>query len=367
MEIHKLNTIKNIKKRRCIMKKEKIQKGNDQYDRFTFIQDIFAIPSNDQIVAIGPPGVTVKYKNFRLHIPSKRQVLKPSYVINDYPTHFMMIIVFNYKLQKGEKFNAFITYKDSKFDATQTNCVIRYNPTPKYRLTVTTKILNESHNMKEWIEHYLKLGVEHFYIYKDFKTTDTEDLNKVLTPYISSSLVTLIEWPYHHGNCTEHKFGQMGQINHAIYKYGRGSSEWLFIGDVDEYIVPKYKFNKSNFIDSIVKQQSSSPSILKIQTYWFGGQENTKVEKWDTDKTKKYIYRKDEPEGFDNRTKCIVRPEKVKLFRIHQPDIYEGELINVSVDKVQINHYFNFSNWQTRDTDIEITVKDESLVEIFIK
>ena len=234
--------------------------------------------------------------------------------------------------------------------------ILEKNITPHYTFTVTTKILNEAHNLEEWYNHYIKLGCEQFYIYIDDKSIDKNDVKRISSKY--SKLVTLITWPFHHGNCTEHKFGQIGQINHCVYKYGR-SCDWLFIGDVDEYIVPHVGI--TNFINDLSKY-NTNVSVLKLQTYWFGGDEI--VEKWDTNKTTKYLYRKSRPEGIHNRTKCIVKPNKIKLFNIHNPMIYDGQMIDVSVDKCQINHYYNFSNWQKRDVEHNFSIKDTCLCNI---
>ena len=212
--------------------------------------------------------------------------------------------------------------------------------------------------MTEWLSHYIKLGFEHFYIY-DNNSTDKEQLSAVLNKY--SEYITLIDWPFMHGNCTEHKFGQFGQINHCIYKYGQ-LSEYMFIGDVDEYIVPKIK-NKTLY-DFLKNYDNNKISTYKMQTYWFGVNKDENIIKYDINKTKKILWRKKYSEGENSRTKCIIQPYKITLYGIHNPIIYNKNIMNIDIKDIQINHYYNMSLWRKRGLKINIKVYDNSILNI---
>ncbi len=369
MNWDKLITLNNVKRRRCTFKKHRIDKNNDQYDRTTFVYDIFDIPEQNCIVVTGPPSVSIKYTNLKLCIKSvgvemNEFVIIPSVLINNYPTHLLFIAIFKYDSNKVIGTDIKLVYDDCKFNQKKWYTLYKHIP-HCYKFAVTTKILDESHNICEWIEHYIKLGAEHFFIYEN-NSKEREFLVEKIGKY--SKFITLIDWPFLHGNCTEHKFGQFGQINHCLYKYGR-ACDWLFIGDVDEYIVPKYDFKGSNFIDTLLKQHCGEEmargdiSVLKFQTYWFDtNNKKLKLEPDCINKTEKLLWRTKRPEGVNNRTKCIINSKNVKLFKIHEPDIYEGKMIDVQIEKAQINHYYRMTNWRKRELPLKFNVYDDSIL-----
>ena len=64
--------------------------------------------------------------------------------------------------------------------------------TPKHYLAVCAIAKNEGPYFKEWIEWYLKQGVEKFYIYDNESTDCTKE---VLAPYIESGVVDYTFFP----------------------------------------------------------------------------------------------------------------------------------------------------------------------------
>ena len=56
----------------------------------------------------------------------------------------------------------------------------------KYYLSVIAMFKNEAQVMKEWLDHHIGHGVEHFYLVDDFST---DSCMSVLSPYIASGLV----------------------------------------------------------------------------------------------------------------------------------------------------------------------------------
>ena len=96
-----------------------------------------------------------------------------------------------------------------------------------YRLAVGALFKNEGHIMKEWIEHYLYHGVEHFYMIDDVSTDTSVEL---LRPYIERGLVTLWQpkWAYYLGR-------QRSLYNHFILPR-ICETQWLLIVDLDEFM-----------------------------------------------------------------------------------------------------------------------------------
>lgn len=96
-----------------------------------------------------------------------------------------------------------------------------------YRLSVGSIFKNESLNMKEWLDHYLKRGVDHFYLINDHST---DDFMSVVKPYLEKSQITLFdaEWPRYVGR-------QRDMYNHFILPRLK-ETEWLLICDLDEFV-----------------------------------------------------------------------------------------------------------------------------------
>ena len=58
---------------------------------------------------------------------------------------------------------------------------IKYAFFKMYKLSVGALFKNEASILKEWIEHYLHHGVEHFYLIND---NSTDNFLDVLQPYV---------------------------------------------------------------------------------------------------------------------------------------------------------------------------------------
>jgi Glycosyl transferase family 2 len=95
-----------------------------------------------------------------------------------------------------------------------------------YFLSVLAVFKNESHILKEWIEHYLQRGFDHFYLIND---ASTDNYKPVLEPF--SNKVTLYQ-----NEVFQESLGRQA----AIYnKYGQEAlqqSEWLAVLDLDEFL-----------------------------------------------------------------------------------------------------------------------------------
>ena len=97
-----------------------------------------------------------------------------------------------------------------------------------YNLSVGAIFKNESHSIREWIEHYIYRDVEHFYLIDDSSTDNTVEIIK---PYIERGIITLFSgnnWPYYLGR-------QRDMYNHFILP-NLPETEWLLMVDLDEYV-----------------------------------------------------------------------------------------------------------------------------------
>jgi hypothetical protein len=100
-------------------------------------------------------------------------------------------------------------------------------PKPQYKLAVGAIFKNEGHCLKEWIEHYLSVGAEHFYLINDQSTDNYAD---ILKPYIENNVVTLNSpvWSQYYGR-------QRDMYNAYVLPFLK-QTEWLLMVDLDEFM-----------------------------------------------------------------------------------------------------------------------------------
>jgi len=96
-------------------------------------------------------------------------------------------------------------------------------------LSIGSVFKNESLILKEWIEHYLFHGVDHFYLIDD---NSSDDFLSILQPYIERNIVTLFQhtqpWDYYMGR-------QKDMYNHFFFPKLH-ETKWLAMLDLDEYL-----------------------------------------------------------------------------------------------------------------------------------
>ena len=96
-----------------------------------------------------------------------------------------------------------------------------------YNLSVGAIFKNEERAMKEWIEHYLYHGTQHFYLIDD---NSGDSGVEILQPYIDKGIVTLfrVNHPYYLGR-------QRDLYNGHILPH-INETHWLLMVDLDEFV-----------------------------------------------------------------------------------------------------------------------------------
>ena len=109
-----------------------------------------------------------------------------------------------------------------------------------YKLSVGAMFKNEATILKEWTEHYLYHGVEHFYLIND---SSTDNFLDVLQPYIDKGQVTLFttNWDYYNGR-------QHDMYNAFILPKIK-ETKWLLMVDLDEYLWSPQGINLNTVLD----------------------------------------------------------------------------------------------------------------------
>lgn len=107
---------------------------------------------------------------------------------------------------------------------------------------------NEQHIIKEWLEHYLKRGVDHFYLIDDSSTDNYID---IIQPYIDKGQITLfvaIDYPRVLGR-------QMGLYNKYILPRLK-ETKWLLMCDLDEFVWSPADINMYNLLSGICRNMA---------------------------------------------------------------------------------------------------------------
>jgi hypothetical protein len=81
-------------------------------------------------------------------------------------------------------------------------------------------------------------GIEYFFLYYN------GILNDEIRSYYNKDNINLFEWnfPYWNNDVVCEHVAQIGQIHHALYKYGKVLSKYMIFNDFDEYMyIPNLK------------------------------------------------------------------------------------------------------------------------------
>ena len=125
-----------------------------------------------------------------------------------------------------------------------------------YSISVLAIFKNESSIIKDWIDHYLAEGVQHFYLIDNGSTEKTNKTNDKISIY--SNYITLIKDARRMETGT-----QTFLMNHIYLNKIKNETEWIIICDIDEYI---YARNKNVHIMDVLKKLR--PNVEKIWIPW---------------------------------------------------------------------------------------------------
>lgn len=163
-------------------------------------------------------------------------------------------------------------------------------------LTVATMIKNKRRWLREWIEFYRMMGVEHFILYDN---GSTDEPLEILQCYIDEGIMDFIPWPpkevpppieattkFEHwqdawfrdsldtclnNDWTMHRQGpcQLAAFTDALRRTKGGVSRWLGIWDVDEFIFPRQHCKYDTIID-LLKGEYADTTHIRIFGNVFG-------------------------------------------------------------------------------------------------
>jgi hypothetical protein len=122
----------------------------------------------------------------------------------------------------------------------------------KYYLSIVAIFKNESNILKEWLEHYLMEGVDHFYL---IDNDSIDDYKSILVPYEKENVIDL--------RVDKRTHMQIAHYNGYYLEKIKKESEWVMIVDMDEFI---YSRDQYQTISSYLRSLSSD--IVQIYVPW---------------------------------------------------------------------------------------------------
>ena len=118
----------------------------------------------------------------------------------------------------------------------------------KYDVSLCLIFKNEAPYLKEWLEFYILIGVDHFYLYNN---NSTDNFAEVLQPYIRDGRVTLTDW--------ERDYCQVGAYEHC-YRSCKDETHWLGFLDTDEFL--NISVEEGNDVKKLLKKYEAWPSLF---------------------------------------------------------------------------------------------------------
>ncbi len=231
-----------------------------------------------------------------------------------------------------------LIYLDNKWeevDDTQVELCKKINPqdwmlaldnlTPhKYEIAIQCIARQEELYFQEWIEHHLKLGIEHIFIYDN---NDEEGLEEFLKKVLSEEDFAKIEViPWHEPM----PFQQVAALEDCVNKH-KYDVKWLMSIDLDEFFVLKKPMKK--FLEEF-----SDASEVYFNWESFGADGKLHYEAKPVCKRfKKRVECKEGSQG-----KVMFRPDRLKRWDVHGAELTRGKTVNVLHEEVKVPDSFNY-------------------------
>ena len=163
--------------------------------------------------------------------------------------------------------------------------------------------------------------------------------NGHLTPEIRTTFnlpgVKMLEWSYHYWNvnCNFRHHAQMTQMHHALYKYGKGLSEYMVFCDLDEYLSAP-----NSTISSILGSNKDTYGFLN---QWAEVVGDFRPEVSTLEDLRSQSLMVSSKLRYNDRSKCVHKVDSLKTLHIHVGRSYKPGCNNIDT------HYshFHFYNW----------------------
>jgi hypothetical protein len=200
-------------------------------------------------------------------------------------------------------------------------------------LCIVAILKNESLYLREWIDFHLAEGVAHFFLYDNGSTDDPE---RLLQPYQSSGVASLIKWDNFAANLSAQNLAYAHAIVNLAHEY-----DWAAFIDIDEFL---FGDERRNLAESLLVFHDFS--AIRVKQYTFGPSGH--LTRPQAPVTQSYLYRAPDLTSTQS-IKSVVRPRSVTKVRPHYLTVtgkeysFAAEDDQSSMPRLRINHYFTKS------------------------
>lgn len=120
----------------------------------------------------------------------------------------------------------------------------------KYKLSLCLCIKNESTNIDFFIKHYIKQGVDHFYI---INNNSSDNLEEIIEKSVFRHSITIItdNRPINIFNAYCEKNGIVAVINDNLLELLKKETEWSFLVDIDEFMFGKNGYTIKSYLNTV--------------------------------------------------------------------------------------------------------------------
>ena len=184
----------------------------------------------------------------------------------------------------------------------------------KYTLVIVAIFKNEAIAMKEWLQHYINQGVEHFYMIDNGSTDNWES-------EVDGFPVTIFY--------NNKKHNQVDHYNNYFLKNVQSISEWVMVVDLDEFMYARNGFNNiPEYLNTI------DENVDQISVFWkmFGSNGHITQPKSIIKGFTKRIFNK----GQKTNCKSIIRTTSLVKLDIHKSQTYNKNGISVPFNKPSV-------------------------------
>lgn len=180
-------------------------------------------------------------------------------------------------------------------------------------LCLVSVFKNESHILEEWIQHYIKQGVDHFFLTDN---GSTDNYMPILGKYISRGIVSL------NIDATKHK--QVDHINFFINENKK--YKWIAQCDLDEFI---YARNEFKSIKQYLETLGENINVIYLSWKMFGSSGHIKQPCSVVDN---FLMRGIGHEGHKTLGKYVVRSSVINRLSQHSCMLTDNSGLQITSD-----------------------------------
>jgi tetratricopeptide (TPR) repeat protein len=147
------------------------------------------------------------------------------------------------------------------------SCGAAPEPIKKYKVVIVAAAKNEALYLPEWVAYHRLLGVEHFYIYNNESSDETEE---ILAKLAQADCVTYFNWPSQPEQAAKTGLSNQVRAYWNAWRHLVDKAEWLAFIDLDEFIF----LNKHRSLTELL-EESAGFSGLAVNWKIFGTAEET--------------------------------------------------------------------------------------------